>query len=177
MRDHPDADEGELTHARADAVNQTALAARARALGLEGWIRLGRGARRQGGRSRDSILANAFEAVIGAVYLDGGLEAARAFVARELVGELRPRAAHKRDAKSALQELLQAQGREPPSYATVSEEGPPHQRHFAVEVRAGSDLLGQGSGRSKRSAEQAAASAALASLSPENPASQRTKSP
>ena len=167
MAERPDADEGELTHARAAAVNRSALAGRARALHLEDGVRLGRGARRQGGRTRDSVLANALEAVIGALYLDGGLEVARSFIGRELETLLHPSARRARDAKSSLQELLQAQGREPPHYATVSAEGPPHARQFAVEVRAGGTLIGVGSGASKRAAEQAAASAALAALSAE----------
>ena len=175
MDAHPDADEGELTHARAAAVNRTALAAAARGLGVAEWVRLGRGARRQGVRTRDSTLANALEAVIGALYLDGGLEIARAFVLRELDTPLRIRRG--RDAKSALQELLQSQGREPPRYATVSSEGPPHARAFAVEVRAGETLLGVGSGPSKRAAEQAAASSALGSIAAQKPASPREKSP
>jgi len=177
MADRPDADEGELTHARAAAVNQSALAARARALQLDEWVRLGRGARRQGGRTKDSILANALEAVIGALYLDGGLDVARGFVQRELETLLEPGAGRPRDAKSALQELLQSQGREPPSYATVASHGPPHARHFSVEVWAGPTLVGTGSGGSKRAAEQAAASAALASLTADNPPSAREKSP
>jgi ribonuclease-3 len=167
MAERPAADEGELTHARAAAVNRTALAARARALHLDEWVRLGRGARRQGGRTKDSVLANALEAVIGALYLDGGLEVARAFIGRELETLLRADGRRARDAKSSLQELLQSQGREPPRYATVSAEGPPHARHFAVEVFAGDTRVGTGMGGSKRAAEQAAASAALAALSPE----------
>ena len=167
MAGRPQADEGELTHMRAGAVNQAALAERARALRLDQWIRLGRGARRQGGRTKDSILANALEAVIGALYLDGGLEVARAFIGRELEALLHPGARRARDPKSALQELLQAQGREPPRYTTVASEGPAHARQFAVEVRAGQTLIGAGSGGSKRAAEQAAASAALAALSGE----------
>jgi ribonuclease III len=165
MVERPDADEGELTHARAGAVNRSALAERARALQLDQWVRLGRGARRQGGRTKDSILANALEAVIGALYLDGGLEVARAFIGRELETLLHPSARRGRDPKSSLQELLQAQGREPPRYATVLAEGPAHARRFAVEVRAGDTLIGVGSGPSKRAAEQAAAKAALGALS------------
>jgi ribonuclease III len=175
MDANPDADEGELTHGRAAAVNRTALAASARALGFEGWVRLGRGARRQGVRTRDSTLANALEAVIGALYLDGGLEVARAFVLRELDVPLRTR--RTRDAKSALQELLQSQGREPPRYATVSSEGPPHARAFAVEVRAGETLLGTGSGPSKRAAEQSAATSALTSMTAQKPAPTREETP
>jgi len=177
MAAQPRATEGDLTHARADRVNQRALAARARALGLDAFVRLGRGERRQGGRAKDSILANAFEAVLGALYLDGGLEVARAFLARELGPELSDPTPRTRDPKTALQQLLQAAGRETPSYRTISESGPPHQREFAVEVHVGDTLLGAGSGASKRAAEQAAARAALASLASETPALTREKSP
>ena len=163
MSAHPDADEGALTHARADAVNQRALAARARSLGLQELVRLGRGERRQGGRTKDSILANAFEAVVGALFLDGGLEAARAFVARELGPEL-VEPGGPRDAKTALQQRLQASGAALPQYAVIETLGPPHAREFRVEVRAGETVLGSGSGASKRAAEQAAARAGLAHL-------------
>jgi len=172
MHAHPHANEGELTHARADAVNERALAERARALGLDSLVRLGRGERRQGGRAKASILANAYEAVLGALYLDGGLDAARAFLARELGPELSEPRKRERDPKTALQHLLQASGREPPRYQTVAASGPPHAREFSVEVRAGDTLLGVGSGGSKRAAEQSAARAALAALPrPEPPKS------
>ncbi len=159
MQALPGASEGELTRARADRVNQRALAAR------------------QGGRAKDSILANAFEAVLGALYLDGGLEVARAFLLRELGAELREPGPRERDPKTALQELLQAEGREPPSYLTVAASGPPHAREFSVEVRAGATLLGVGSGGSKRAAEQAGARAALDALAAERPPPAREKSP
>ncbi|MFI5316096.1 MAG: ribonuclease III [Myxococcota bacterium] len=177
MRAHPHADEGELTQARAEAVNEQALAERARALGLDALVRLSRGERRQGGRAKDSILANAFEALLGALYLDGGLEVARAFLARELGPALVARDKRERDPKTALQELLQAAGREPPRYATVAQTGPPHARQFSVEVRAGDALLGVGSGSSKRLAEQAAAREALAALPRVEPAERREKLP
>jgi len=164
MAEHPDANEGGLSQARADAVNQRALAARARSLGLQDLIRLGRGARRQGGRSKDSILANAFEAVVGALYLDGGLEAARAFLEPELRAELAEPVGRERDAKSALQEHLQGLGQPPPDYAVVETHGPAHARRFSVEVRAGDTVIGTGHGASKRAAEQAAARAGLIAL-------------
>jgi ribonuclease-3 len=177
MHAHSGASEGELTHARADMVNQRALAARARALGLDAFVRLGRGERRQGGRAKDSILANAFEALLGALYLDGGLEVARAFLMRELGSELSELGPRERDPKTALQQLLQAEGRDLPSYVTVAVGGPPHAREFSVEVRAGPTLLGVGSGGSKRAAEQAGARAALDALATESLAPAREKSP
>jgi len=177
MRARPDSDEGELSTARADAVNRRALAARARALGLDQLIRLGRGERRSGGRTKDSILANAFEAVLGALYVDGGLEAARAFLERELPADELERASRLPDAKTTLQEHLQAAGRSPPRYETTATRGPAHAREFEVEVRAGAALLGTGSGRSKRDAEQEAARSALAQLAVEAPAAAREKEP
>jgi ribonuclease-3 len=164
MAAHPDAAEGALTYARADAVNRAALAERARALGLSELVRLGRGEQKHGGHAKQSILANAFEALLGALYLDAGLEAARSFVARELGPALADPARLERDAKTHLQQLLQAGGREPPRYTTVATSGPAHEKEFQVEVRAGETLLGVGSGSSKRAAEQAAAAAALAGL-------------
>jgi ribonuclease III len=164
MAEHPRANEGALSQARADAVNQRALAAHARALGLQDLVRLGRGERQQGGHAKDSILANAFEAVLGALYLDAGLAVARAFLLRELGSELADPGQRTPDAKTALQQHLQASGREPPVYATLETTGPAHAREFKVEVRAGDTVLGQGSGASKRAAEQAAARAGLAEL-------------
>jgi ribonuclease-3 len=175
MRARPDADEGDLSRARADAVNKRALAARARELGLDARVRLGRGERRSGGRTKDSILANAFEAVLGALYLDGGLDAARAFLDRELPPALLEQAAPPSDAKTALQERLQAVGRGAPVYETVVTRGPAHAREFEVRVRVGEAELGTGSGRSKREAEQAAARSALAQLGAEAPANSREK--
>jgi ribonuclease-3 len=177
MRARPESDEGELSTARADAVNKRALAARARSLGLDRLIRLGRGERRSGGRTKDSILANAFEAVLGALYEDGGLEAVRAFLERELPEAELERATRSPDPKTTLQEKLQAAGRNPPRYETIATHGPAHAREFEVEVRAGEALLGTGSGRSKRDAEQAAARSALAQLAVEAPAGAREKQP
>ena len=102
--------------------------------------------------------------MLGALYLDAGLEVARAFLQRELGSELAEPGRRSRDAKTALQQLLQASGREPPVYATVETTGPAHALEFRVEVRAGDTVLGQGSGASKRAAEQAAARAGLAEL-------------
>jgi len=167
MSAHPHASEGALTHARADAVNRSALAERARALGLDELVRLGRGEARQGGRAKDSILANAFEAVVGALYLDAGFDVARAFLARELGAALAEPAPGLRDAKTQLQQRMHASGREPPIYVTVSESGPPHERAFSVEARIGDRVCGKGEGSSKQIAEQAAARDALLALANE----------
>jgi ribonuclease III len=164
---HPDRPEGSLTRARAQAVNQGALAERARSLGLGELVRLGRGERRHGGSEKPSILANAFEAVLGALYLDAGFEPARAFVAREFGAELARASGAPADAKTRLQEALHAAGASPPVYVTVGESGPAHAREFAVEVSAGERVCGKGTGRSKQAAEQAAAEDSLRQLSSE----------
>lgn len=160
MAAHPDRDEGWLTRARASAVNRDALAQRARALGLSSWIRLGRGERIQGGAEKPSILADIFEAVLGAMYLDAGLRPVRALIEREpvLSAEPEPMA---RDAKTRLQEVLQARGDGTPKYRTIATRGPAHALEFSVEVTLGDRVLGSGSGASKRAAEQEAARRAL----------------
>lgn len=166
MESGPDADEGSLSRARADAVNAHALAERAREFALGDALRLGRGEERQGGRTRASILGNAFEAVVAAVYLDGGLEAARDLVRRAFgdltSGKLRLLV----DPKTRLQEVLQSRGEALPRYETVVERGPDHAREFEVCVWAGDRALGTGKGTSKRAAEQAAAARALDEVDP-----------
>jgi ribonuclease-3 len=152
----PDADEGALSLARASAVTRAA-----RALELGQWLRLGRGEARSGGRDKDSILANGFEALLGALYLDGGLAAVRALVVRELAPTLELATSARRDAKTALQEALQARAQPPAEYRVLAERGPDHAREFEVEVSCGSRVLGTGVGRTKREAEQAAARQAL----------------
>jgi ribonuclease-3 len=165
MAAHPHASEGELTHARSEAVNGNALAEKARALELGDVIRLGRGEARSGGAGKASVLANAFEAVVGALYLDGGFAAARAFLERELGPDLGDATRTVRDPKSRVQTLLHATGGEARAeYVTVAESGPPHAREFEVELRIGDAVRGRGRGRSKQSAEQAAAREALREL-------------
>jgi ribonuclease-3 len=164
MTAFPAESEGALSRARAQAVNQAALAAHALDLGLDGLVMLGKSERRNAGRQKPSILADVFEAVLGALYLDAGLEAARAFIAREFAAELQAASAVLRDAKTRLQETLQATGSDLPRYITVAESGPPHAREFSVEARIGERVLGAGQGRSKQAAEQAAARYALLEL-------------
>ena len=164
MEQHSEVPEGTLSRARASVVNTQALAVHARELGLDRALRLGRGEERSAGREKASILANVFEAVLGAIYLDGGLGPARSFVEREC-GELVAAAGEPTvDAKTRLQELLQASGRPVPGYRTTATQGPDHAKEFQVEVRVGERVLGYGKGSSKREAEQAAARQALASL-------------
>lgn len=167
MSSRPSASEGELTHARADAVNGKALAAHARALGLDDLVRLGRGEARQGGREKDSILANVFEAVVGALYLEAGLEAAREFLERELGAGLAGGGNSPRDAKTELQQRLHAAGLAAPVYTTLAESGPPHAREFSVAVSIGERVCGRGAGSSKQAAEQVAAREAILSLAGE----------
>ena len=156
----PDIAEGELSRLRASLVREAALAAVARALGLSGFLRLGEGELASGGGDRPSILADALEAVYGAVFLDGGYEAVRATVRRtfgEALAALDPRQPAKDD-KTRLQELLQARRQKLPEYRVVSTAGAAHKQVFEVEcVAAGLDLRATGSGSSRRRAEQQAA--------------------
>jgi ribonuclease-3 len=164
MERSPDADEGRLSRARAELVNTRALARHAQHLGLDRSVRLGRGEARSAGRRKASILANVFEAVLAALYLDGGLEPVRALVEREFGALLDDPALFEADPKTRLQELLQAAGRPIPVYATTRTEGPDHAREFHVEVRVEDEVVGRGVGGSKREAEQQAASQALEHL-------------
>lgn len=175
MESFASVDEGELTVMRAALVNTRALSVAARSLGVSDALRLGRGAETAGERTRTNVLADALEAVIGAVYLDLGLDGARE-VTRRVVADkldaLLARGGSERDAKSRLQELLQGQGLATPSYEVVAERGPPHDRTFTVAVvveRDGELIRSEGVGRSKKIAEQAAARAALDTLAPSTP--------
>jgi ribonuclease-3 len=162
-RSHPDMDEGGLAKQRSRVVNEAALAAVARRLALAPYILLGRGEEKGGGRQRQSLLADAVEAVIGAVYVDSGYGVAHHLVTRWLgeLGEVIERAAE--DYKSQLQERLQRRG-QMPRYRIAHEEGPDHARTFVAVVEAGGRVLGEGRGRSKKEAEHAAAAEALKRL-------------
>jgi ribonuclease-3 len=161
---HPDWAEGELTRARAALVNQRALAEVARAIGLGRFVKLGRTEQRSAGEDKDRVLANCLEALIGAVFLDGGMEPASGFVARIFGPTLAAgEGAGARDPKTELQEWSHAHHHVTPSYATVNDSGTEDDaQRFTVEVRIAGEPWGRGSGRSKRSAERAAAQAALA---------------
>lgn len=165
---YPAAQEGQLTRWRAGLVNSRSLASLAQQLHLGAHLLLGRGEEQQGGRQKPSVLADALEAVIGAVYLDGGLTAVRQVVSRLLGEKLRqlPGEVSEIDYKTRLQELLQKKTKQTPVYEIVAVQGPPHARRFTVAVRLGSALLGLGSGRSKKEAAQRAAAAALQDLDP-----------
>ncbi len=155
--------EGELTKLRASLVCERTLCEFARAIGLGRHILLGRGEDSSGGRERPSILSDAFEAVIAAIYLDGGMEHARSFVLAFVKRQLEEkRETPFQDYKTALQEIIQQNREESVSYCLVEESGPDHDKRFTVEVRLNSNMIGRGIGRSKKDAEQQAAREALA---------------
>lgn len=163
----PNADEGELSRMRATLVNADALSSWARAVELGAALRLGRGAQAAGERDRTNVLADAVEALMGAVYLDRGLEAARALVHAVIEGPLSrftEGPSLSRDPKSELQERVQAEGGLSPRYRIVNIDGPPHDRDFTVVVEIGEVVAGEGRGRSKKLAEQEAARAAILRL-------------
>ncbi len=163
---YPDFQEGRMTRLRAALVRTETLARLARQMGIGEALRIGHGEEESGGRERDANLCDAFEAVVGALYLDGGMAAAEAFVEPliEPVAEATLAAEADWDAKSRLQEWSQAERGVTPHYRIVAEKGPDHAKTFVAKVLLGKEVVGQGSGRSKQAAEQAAAQAAWVSL-------------
>lgn len=159
-----DADEGRLTKTRAHLVSTKSLARLARAMDLGAHLLMGRGEEASGGRDRDSTLADALEAVIGAMYLDAGLETAMEFVLRVLEPELAllEQGVIESNPKGDLQEKLQAINSEAPAYRIVGQTGPDHAKSFEAVVHWGGRELGRGAGKSKKEAEVQAATAALA---------------
>jgi len=158
--------EGQMTRLRAALVRRETLARMAQAIGLGDHLYLGKGEEASGGRQKPVNLAGAIEAVIGAIFLDQGLARAQDFTLRLLETNLR-KAVTRRDAidyKSELQELIQATEQQAPTYHIINSTGPDHDKRFTVEVRVGDALLGQGSGKSKKTAESEAARAALVKL-------------
>ena len=160
----PDRPEGELTRMRADMVCERTLATIASRIGLGEHLLLGNGEEQGGGRSRDSILADAVESVIAASFLDGGLGAARAFIEKFVLVEVPVKKMHNADYKTALQELVQQKKNQVLSYVLIGESGPDHDKEFFVEVSLNGQVIGKGSGSSKKRAEQAAAHAAIEAL-------------
>lgn len=160
---HSDLPEGTLTKSKASLVRAGSLARAAAGLHLGDYLLLGRGEEDSGGRHKGSLLADVFEALIGAIYLGAGLEAARGFILRALPieGILAAQGEHRFDHKTALQELLQSHARQLPVYKTTSSEGPAHDLKFNVQVSFLGRVLGRGEGHSKRKAEQEAARQAL----------------
>jgi len=163
---HPDQPEGELTQLRAHLANRHTLFRRATAIGLGEFLLLGKGEESSGGRQRLSNLADGYEALIGAIYLDGGLRAARKFILKQFAEEFRDlnRARPRQNPKGRLQELLQALATASPQYRVIHESGPDHDKHFEVVVEWRGQQIGHGHGSSKKLAEVAAATAALAAL-------------
>ena len=160
----PDRPEGELTRMRADMVCEKTLAAVAVRIDLGRHLMLGNGEEQGGGRSRDSILADAVESVIAASFLDGGMVAARNFIEKFILVEVPVKKMHNADYKTALQELVQQKKNQTLSYALVGESGPDHDKRFEVEVSLNGRVIGVGSGSSKKRAEQMAAKTALEKL-------------
>ena len=161
----PDRPEGELTRMRADMVCEQTLAKVAARINLGKHLLLGNGEEQGGGRTRNSILADAVESVIAATYLDGGMEAAQRFIEQFILVEVPVKKLHNADYKTALQELVQQKKNQVLSYALAGESGPDHDKQFDVEVSLNGQVVGAGSGSSKKRAEQAAARAALEKLS------------
>jgi ribonuclease III len=161
---HPTKSEGDLSRMRAALVNSFVLAEKAGMLGLGPLLRLGKGEERSGGRTKPSILAGAFEALLGAVYQDGGYEAARRIVERYFVSDLKGKNLGQQDYKTRLQEISQMLFHAPPSYRLISESGPDHDKCFITEIAVGGKVLGRGQGKTKKQAEQEAAQSALREL-------------
>ena len=157
----PDRDEGDLSRYKASLVNAETLAAKARRLGVAPHLLLGKTAEKVGARTKGSLLSDAFEALVAAIYLDGGFEAARSFLDRQFAADLRglTRAGlpDERDAKTSLQELLQSRGQPTPRYQILKESGPAHRRNFLVGLMLDGKIAARGRGRTRKAAEQAAA--------------------
>jgi ribonuclease-3 len=168
FREFPDFDEGEKSKTKAALVSTTTLARQAERLNLGEHLLLGRGEEKTGGRRKQALLADGYEALIAAIYLDGGIEHVRAFIVREfapLLAEVQQHGiAGSQDYKSALQELLQARDQPLPEYRLVGTMGPDHRKLFQVEVVVNGEALADSTGPSKKEAEQDAARAALDKL-------------
>jgi len=172
---YPTHSEGYKSKVKASIVSAVSLTRLAEDIDLGRFVLLGRGEEKTGGRQKHAILADSYEALIAAVYLDGGVEAARAFIVSQFgplitaAGDQAAEATFTEDWKSALQEWLQAEGRGLPNYRVAAVEGPDHHRRFDVEVLVGGRVAGRAEGRSKKDAEQQAAREALAKLKAQQP--------
>ena len=160
---YPQMPEGELTKLRATLVCEKSLCVFARELGLGKYLLLGKGEDKSGGRERDSILADAFEAVLAAIYIDGGMDVAKKHIFNTVLRDLEHHGEEDsfKDYKTLLQEIIQRNPEETVSYVLVDEQGPDHDKFFTVAVYLNSNVIGQGSGKSKKQAEQMAACQAL----------------
>ncbi|HVY72473.1 MAG TPA: ribonuclease III [Candidatus Paceibacterota bacterium] len=161
--EYPDKPEGDLTAYRAALVNAVTLSEVAAVLGMNEFLLLSKGESKDTGRARQVLLANAFEAVVGAIYLDLGYDSAKEFITEHLFPKMEDILRNRlwQDAKSTLQEKVQEHQSLTPHYSVIKETGPDHDKHFIVGVYAGSAQLAHGEGRSKQEAEQSAARAAL----------------
>jgi ribonuclease-3 len=159
----PESREGSLSQMRASLVNAKVLASKAGRLHLGRFLKMGKGEEKTGGREKPSVLAAAFEVMIGAVYLDGGIEAARKLIEREIAPELQG-VPTLEDNKTSLQEFCQGVFHKIPTYRLVATRGPDHDPEFETEIFLGGELLGRGKGKSKKDAEQQAAQRALEQL-------------
>ena len=163
FNNYPDMPEGELSKTRAALVCEKSLAKFAREINLGDFLLLGRGEEQNGGRDRDSILADAFEALIASLYLDGGIEVAEKFVLGFIAKQMESGEYNSSfsDYKTELQEIIQQNKEEKVEYVLVEETGPAHDKRFTVEVHLNSNVIGSGRGKSKKIAEQMAAKEAL----------------
>ena len=161
LRRHPGRAEGDLTRMRASIVSAKGLSTAAARLDLGRWIRLGRGEARSGGGKKANILADTYEAIVAAVFLDGGYEAAKALIEATFSEEIASGDPIGGDWKTELQELTQERYHCTPSYALVSTSGPDHAKHFEVAIRIGGETIAHGEGANRKSAEQMAAEEAV----------------
>ena len=163
FKNFPDMAEGQMSKKRASLVCAPPLAYCARQIGLGKYLMLGKGEDMGGGRNRDSILSDALEAVIGSIYLDGGLNKASKFIMTHVLNDIEHKAMFQ-DSKTILQEILQKNHRDPITYEVVDMKGPEHNRMFVMQVKLGDAVIGQGSGRTKQAAGQEAAYHAILAL-------------
>lgn len=163
FENYPNKPEGELTRLRASIVCEPTLAECARAINLGDYLLLGKGEDMTGGRNRDSIISDAMEALIGAIYLDGGFDRAREFVLKFILNDIENKQLFY-DSKTILQEMIQGQKDVSLEYILVNEYGPDHNKTFEVEVKTNEKVLGHGKGRTKKRAEQQAAYEAIMSI-------------
>ena len=160
FRTFPEMPEGDMTKTRASLVCEPTLAFCAQEIDLGGFLLLGKGEDATGGRGRDSVVSDAMEALIGAIYLDGGFANAKEFIHRFILKDLENKKLFF-DSKTILQEIVQENGTQPVEYILTKEEGPDHNKNFTVEARVNGKVMGQGSGHTKKAAEQAAAYQAI----------------
>ena len=164
MRHNPEKSEGDLSRMRAALVNSTVLAEKAAKLKIGALLRLGKGEERSEGRRKPSILAGAFEALLGGIYQEGGYQAAWVAVERYFLADVSDKQLGLQDYKTRLQEISQMLFHAPPNYRVIAESGPDHEKFFVTEISIGGKVLGKGEGRSKKQSEQEAAKIALMEL-------------